>query len=315
MEIRKDFECVRDLLARLIEYSEQFHKMDRRVWSQLKNEEDYNKISKLGTAISQLIEPIYNEGRSFAGNMSEKLSGFNSVSDYPYFSLYVNDLENHLNEEWLLEPNSLDKILSNVSDAIKKYNIDLYAIDEMVILFKKQIVMKDGIIGWIQAAKQTELYKAGAGLPIKAGTVSSFTSGKKQKQTPTPKINAMEKKEKLQEHYNWIKRHFDAHFFYGKNNELRFSCDGKEKVIENKRNSKTMQLFDLFLDTDDVTDRDIRNAKICTEKSKPNYVVRDVNRAVTRKIIPLFSDIPSDFQFIKYDDESCSYKLIVKFNH
>ncbi len=77
MDIRKDLEAVSQYLQRLMTYGEVFHRNNVKEWSDLCNQQDFDKIYQLSFEDRNPLEKIYSTGRDLAVQMSHKLEAFN----------------------------------------------------------------------------------------------------------------------------------------------------------------------------------------------------------------------------------------------
>ena len=133
-EIRKDLLDFQSQLSVLIEYHKEFKKYEK-IWSDLKNNEDFYKIDKYKNEYRGSFENIYNEGRIMAYSVCDELLEFNEISLHKTLESFIN--ESNLVKYWLNKIEYLEQIskLAKKSNKIAK----LYSIKEMITQFDKQV--------------------------------------------------------------------------------------------------------------------------------------------------------------------------------
>lgn len=155
MDIRKDLEPVSQHLQRLMTYGEVFHRNNVKEWSNLCNQQDFDKIYQLSFEDRNPLEKIYSTGRDLAFHMSHKLEAFNYAEDYPTLTSYIESFS----KGWLTEIAVLKKISQTAKDKCSELGSYPWAIEMMIVLFDKQIDLLLNIRKTLDIMKTSDLYK------------------------------------------------------------------------------------------------------------------------------------------------------------
>lgn len=156
MSIRNDFLPVAQILYRLLNYADTFDRYNTEDWSHLKHKEDFNKVYTLPQDQRAILEDLYGTGRDISVFMSRKLEAFNDSGEYPTLSSYINSFQGG----WLYQ---LD-ILTGLSEDAKSIASNLggyspWAIDQMIILYNKQLVILEQVKKCLDSLKSSDIYK------------------------------------------------------------------------------------------------------------------------------------------------------------
>jgi hypothetical protein len=165
MDIRKDFLSATSHLERLLLYGDEFAKNNRENWTHLKNKEDFTKIYGLDKDSQYKFERVYNKGRDLAAEMSFKLDEFNNVSEYPTLTSYV--LSFYDKNSIFLNIKELEEISLQAKQKRDELSYDCPgAVEQMILLFDKQINLLHNIDKTLELIKTTDIYKIENGKPM-----------------------------------------------------------------------------------------------------------------------------------------------------
>ena len=157
MTIREDFKSEKDLLDKLIVYSENprgllhFEKW----WDDCKTEEDFNKVSNLTKDKRGIFKNFYISGKHFAKNLKECLLVWNRVTKFPLFNDYINYIE----KEWLTSYSNLEQNLKTIKKQNEKLPTKINAINNMIHLYEQQLSILKSLFQWVNQARRSDLYK------------------------------------------------------------------------------------------------------------------------------------------------------------
>lgn len=160
MEIRKDFKPAELFIERLLKLAQAFEENDLRRWPHLKNHEDFDRIYSFQGFLRDPIEDIYKDGRDCAIAMSDKLRSFNYADDYPTLSAFVDSFECG----WVYQVDLLLDVCQKAESAAASAPITVWAVGEMIDLFKDQLKMLEAVKNTLSLIKQTHLYKMEKGI-------------------------------------------------------------------------------------------------------------------------------------------------------
>lgn len=156
MKIRNDFASASIYLERLLLFGHVFHENNVEHWSHLKNREDFKNIFMLEDEVRYKFEKVYSVGRDLAVYMSRQLDTFNDPSEHPTLTSYVNSFD----DSWLSQIDQLREISQIAKDEKKKLQYSCpWAVEQMIILFDKQISLLQDITGTLNIIKTTDIYK------------------------------------------------------------------------------------------------------------------------------------------------------------
>lgn len=156
MNIRDDFKSASIMLNRLLQFAEVFRQYNIDDWPHYKKNEDFFEIysdyqrSQIGP-----LEELYGRGRDFAISMSYILTAFNYPADYPTITSYINYFENG----FLDYVESIKDIPQKAQIRANELNCNLHSIQQMIILFNKQLDLLETIKRTVNSLKSTEIYK------------------------------------------------------------------------------------------------------------------------------------------------------------
>lgn len=161
MEIRKDFEEVSSLIARLLSFSKEFSKHNE-YWSHLKNQEDFKFISRVPETERYKVEALYNHGRDMAIYMAGTLAEINfDFSKFPTLTSVAEGFEG----TWVFG-NYDEKTPEIAIQVCKENDVRLWSVEQMYELFKKQEKLLAAIRVTLNLIKSSKLYKQENGIEI-----------------------------------------------------------------------------------------------------------------------------------------------------
>lgn len=161
MDVRKDFEDVSSHISRLLSFSQQFHENDS-FWSHLKNNEDFKFISKIPHTKRYKVESLYSTGRDMAIYMAETLAEINyDFSKFPTLTSVVEGFDN----SWVFG-NYPEDIPDLAIQTCKENDVNLWSVDQMYHLFRKQEKLLSAIRVTLDILKRSNLYKLENGIEI-----------------------------------------------------------------------------------------------------------------------------------------------------
>jgi len=159
MTDRKDLAPVEIFISRLIAIGRQLREKDRE-WSHLKNGEDFRKIYDLDSPDQHKIAKIYGEGRDMALGLSELLISINyDISTYPTLTKIIERLKNST----LYSERNCHIV---ARELCAKHGIDLWAINQMCLLYEEQISLADAAKSTVEILLKSDLYKLENGMAI-----------------------------------------------------------------------------------------------------------------------------------------------------
>lgn len=161
MDIRRDLESIAPHISRLLFIGAEFSNNDKD-WSHLKNQEDFRFVSRVPYEKRHKVETVYADGRGMAIYMKDALLSINhDFSRYPTLTSIVEAFKN----SWVY--GNYDPDVPNVAKNIcLESDVDLWSVNQMVILFKKQEQLLAAVRVTLQMLQNSELYKMESGEPI-----------------------------------------------------------------------------------------------------------------------------------------------------
>lgn len=166
--IRGDFKDVEGQIARLLTIGEEFRSKDRD-WSHMKNKEDWGRnLYKITDGRKRAVfERIYNDGRDMGLYMSEALCSVNyDITTYPTISSVIEELDG----SWV--DSNLDPIVEGAKEVVLEYQLNCWAFDQMVVLFKDQQRLAKVVRDTLELLKDSNLYKLENGIPVDKKTTN-----------------------------------------------------------------------------------------------------------------------------------------------
>lgn len=166
--IRGDFKDVEGQIARLLAIGEEFRSKDRD-WSHMKNREDWGRnLYKIADGRKRAIfERIYSDGRDMGLYMSQALCSINyDITTYPTISSVIEELDG----SWI--DSNLDPVVEDAKEVVEEYQLNCWAFDQMVTLFKDQQRLAKVVRDTLDLLKNSNLYKLENGIPVDKGTPS-----------------------------------------------------------------------------------------------------------------------------------------------
>ncbi|HAU9631308.1 TPA: hypothetical protein JFB66_003888 [Escherichia coli] len=161
MDVRKDFEDVSSIISRLLSFSQQFNE-NNSTWSHLKNNEDFRFISKIPQTKRYKVELLYSTGRDMAIYMAETLAEINY--DFGKFPTLTSVVEG-FDDSWIFG-NYPEDIPDVAIQICKEHDVNLWSVDQMYHLFKKQEKLLSAIRVTLDVLKRSNLYKLENGIDI-----------------------------------------------------------------------------------------------------------------------------------------------------
>jgi hypothetical protein len=156
MEIRSDFASAKIYLERLLLFRDVFHENNVQNWSHLKNGEDFKSVYLMDEKDRWIFERIYGAGRDLAVSMSFQLEAFNDPAEHPTLTSYVKTLENG----WLTDIEKLKELANQAKEKRDSMETNCpWAVEQMIILFDKQIGLLQHIQDTLNIIKTTKIYK------------------------------------------------------------------------------------------------------------------------------------------------------------
>lgn len=163
MDIRKDFFSATSHLERLILYGDEFAKNNRENWPHLKNKEDFKNVYGMDEDSRYKFERIYSRGKDLAVDMSFKLDAFNDVLEYPTITSYVMSFYDENGK--ILGIKELEEISSQAKRKRDDLGYDCpWAVEQMILLFDKQLNLLRHVSETLDLLKKTEIYKIENGI-------------------------------------------------------------------------------------------------------------------------------------------------------
>ena len=97
-------------------------------------------------------------------------------------------------------------------------------------------------------------------------------------------------------------------FIFNNKNRLLFSFNDTEKDLNIGHKLRAYKLLSLFVDTAKVPIDSIK-IYVCSDKTKPNQAIRDINKSIILKLRSKFPElpIPDDFKLIVFSNEYQAY--------
>jgi hypothetical protein len=166
--IRGDFKDVEGQIARLLAIGEEFRSKDRD-WSHMKNREDWGRnLYKITDGRKRAIfERIYSDGRDMGLYMSQALCSINyDITTYPTISSVIEELDG----SWI--DSNLDPVVEGAKEVVEEYQLNCWAFDQMVVLFKDQQRLAKVVRDTLDLLKKSNLYKLENGIPVDKETPS-----------------------------------------------------------------------------------------------------------------------------------------------
>ena len=161
MEIRPDLPGIQPQLARLVQIANAFHEFNMEHWSHRRNQEDYDQIFRLPNELRDPFEELYRTGRDIAVAFSQSLSSIERVSDAPTITSYVRQFE----AGWLHEFPQLTQVRDSAERASKTIAHSPWAVEEMIKLYTKQLVLLTNVKDTLKEIKNSDLYRRELNLP------------------------------------------------------------------------------------------------------------------------------------------------------
>lgn len=156
MKIRSDFKSASLYLERLILFGNVFHENNIEHWSHLRHREDFKNIFALENEVRYKFEKVYSAGRDLAVYMSRQLDTFNDPSEHPTLTSYIKAFD----DSWLSQVDQLQEISQAAKDEKMKLEYSCpWAVEQMIILFDKQISLLQDVTNTLNILKTTEIYK------------------------------------------------------------------------------------------------------------------------------------------------------------
>ncbi len=161
-KIRGDFKEVEGHVSRLLAIGEEFRSKDRD-WSHMKNREDWGRnLYKITDGRKRSIfERLYCDGRDMGLFMSEALCSINyDITTYPTITSVTEELDG----SWI--DLDLDHVVEDAQEVVDEYELNCWAFDQMVVIFKDQQRLAKVVRNTLDLLKETDLYKLENGIPV-----------------------------------------------------------------------------------------------------------------------------------------------------
>lgn len=155
MKIRSDFESASTYLERLILFGNVFRENNLKHWPHFKNQEDFKNIFDMEDEVRYKFENLYSVGRDLAVDMSRHLGAFNDPAVFPTITSYINSFD----DGWLSETEKLRKVSTEAKEEAEKRENYSWAVQQMIILFDKQVELLQDVKNTLNIIKTTDIYK------------------------------------------------------------------------------------------------------------------------------------------------------------
>jgi hypothetical protein len=161
VDIRKDLETVSPYIARLLSFAKEFSNNDKD-WSHYKNQEDFERVHRISDNDRYKVEALYCNGRDMAIYMAGTLAEINyDFSRFPTLTSIVEGFD----KSWV--NGNYDPSIPDVAIEIcRSHDLDIWAVNEMFHLFKRQEKLLLAIRGTLKILRASDLYKLENGIKI-----------------------------------------------------------------------------------------------------------------------------------------------------
>jgi hypothetical protein len=161
VDIRKDLETVSPYIARLLSFAKEFSN-NNKDWSHYKNQEDFERVHRIPDNDRHKVEALYCDGRDMAIYMASTLAEINyDFSRFPSLTSIVEGFD----KSWV--NGNYDPSVPDVAIEIcKSHDVDIWAVNEMFNLFRRQEKLLSAIRGTLDILKASDLYKLENGIEI-----------------------------------------------------------------------------------------------------------------------------------------------------
>ncbi|MDD2384581.1 MAG: hypothetical protein PHN18_10365 [Sulfurospirillaceae bacterium] len=153
--IRKDFESISEYLNVFLEYYKTFKEFNVVDWAHLKHREDFDQVYSLDANIRGLYQQLYIDGRNIAIYFQSQLQEFNYPDQYINITSYVKSFEN----SWIDKIGECEDFIKKVKEQVSKEENPLWSIEQMVVIYEKQIDLLKEIKKVIDRIRYSKLYR------------------------------------------------------------------------------------------------------------------------------------------------------------
>jgi hypothetical protein len=161
VEVRKDLEEVSPHIARLLSFAKEFT-ANNKDWSHLKNQEDFKFVHRVPDNDRHKVEALYCDGRDMAIYMAGTLAEINyDFSRFPTLTSIVEGFD----DIWV-NGNYDEKVPDTAIEICKLHDVNLWSVNKMFHLFKRQEKLLAAIRGTLNILKASDLYKLENGIEI-----------------------------------------------------------------------------------------------------------------------------------------------------
>lgn len=165
MEVRKDLLEVEGLFHRLLAIGESFSK-NIEYWSHLKNKEDFRYICRIPFNVRHLVEAVYADGRDMAQYMAWTIGDANeNYAEFPTLTSIIEKFDGG----WVYGAYD-SSVPEKAQETCAEFNENLWSVNQMVDLFRKQENSLSAVKVTLQMLKETDLYKKENGIEIMTET-------------------------------------------------------------------------------------------------------------------------------------------------
>jgi len=159
--MRTDLKEVAPAISRLLSIAAEFSE-NNKYWSHLKNNEDFRFVHRIPATDRHKVEALYGVGRDMAIYMQDALASINyDFSKYPTVTSVVERFEG----TWV-HGNYDTKIPDIAAEICNRYAVELWSVNEMISLFKKQERLLAAVRVTLNMLKCSALYKMENGMAI-----------------------------------------------------------------------------------------------------------------------------------------------------
>ncbi len=137
-------------------------------------------------------------------------------------------------------------------------------------------------------------------------TFSLVNKSKKEPQTKMKPVNKINRND-----YSKWNTPCESCFIIDGKNRLLFDLNGQEKDLNVGHKSRAYKLMTLFADQEDGVTSCLVKSYVCSDKTKPNHLVRDVNTVLVLKLRSKFPILPESMKIIAYNKRAMVYITLV----
>ncbi|PHN23306.1 hypothetical protein [Pseudomonas syringae] len=172
MDIRDDFRSVETWLQRLSAYARAFSDNNRGDWSHLRNQEDFSRVYSFPASERVPLENLYAHGRDLAVAMSDQLTRFNWIQEYPTLKLFVDSFD----RGWVNQLDLLEVEVSAAETVAAGLQNCPWAVSEMIKLYRSQMNLLASAGQCLEMLRKSDLYVTESGYTAPTPGVMAYSS-------------------------------------------------------------------------------------------------------------------------------------------